>query len=84
MAEKEIFRVVRETKVNTPESMLTMPRGKTISVSCKDFAPYSTVKSAATRLNQRAGRTEFEVTSCDNGATITIKRNKIGDHVNNK
>lgn len=74
MANSE-FRVIRETTVNTPESMLTMPKGKTVSVPCKDFAPYGTVKSAATRLNQRVGRTEFEVTTPDNGATIIIKRN---------
>lgn len=73
--EKSAFRVVRETQVNTPESMLTMLKGETVSVPCKDFAPYSTVKSAATRLNQRAGSIEFMVTSPDNGATIVIKRN---------
>lgn len=69
------FRVIRETTVNTPESMLTMRKGETVSVPCKDFAPYSTVKSATTRLNQRIGRIEFEVSTPDNGATITIKRN---------
>lgn len=74
MAKSE-FRVVRETQVNTPESMLTMPKGKTVTVSCKDFSPYSTVKSAATRLNQRLGSIEFEVSTPDNGATIIIKRN---------
>lgn len=74
MAKSE-FRVVRETQVNTPESMLTVPKGKTIIVSCKDFSPYSTVKSAATRLNQRLGTTEFQVSTPDNGATIIIKRN---------
>lgn len=74
MAKSE-FRIVRETQVNTPESMLTMPKGETVKVSCKDFAPYSTVKSAATRLNQRVGCIEFEVSTPDNGATIIIKRN---------
>lgn len=74
MAKSE-FRVIRETQVNTPESMLTMPKGKTVSVSCKDFAPYGTVKSAASRLNQRFGSIEFEVSTPDNGATIIIQRN---------
>ena len=64
MAKSE-FRVVRETQVNTPESLLTMPKGKTVTVSCKDFSPYSTVKSAATRLNQRLGSIEFEVSTPD-------------------
>lgn len=73
--EKSEFRVIRETLVNTPESLLTVNKGETVSVSCKDFSPMSTVKSAATRLNQRAGFVEFEITSPDNGATIVIKRN---------
>lgn len=52
MAKSE-FRVIRETQVNTPESLLTIAKGHTVTVSCKDFSPLSTVKSAATRLNQR-------------------------------
>ena len=75
MAKNE-FSVVRETQVNTPESLLTVTPGETLSISCKEFSPYSTVKSAATRLNQRAGFVEFEISSPDNGATIIIKRNK--------
>lgn len=73
MEEKE-FHIVRETQVNTPESLLTIAKGARVSVPCQEFSPYSTVKSAATRLNQRAGFTEFEVTSPDNGATIIISR----------
>lgn len=73
--EKNGFRVIRETQVNTPESLLTMDKGSTVTISCTEFSPYSTVKSAATRLNQRAGFIEYEVTSPDNGATIIIKRN---------
>lgn len=72
--EKNQMRVIRETQVNTPESMLTIEQGATVEVSCVDFAPFSTVKSASTRLNQRAGFTEFEVTTPDNGATIIITR----------
>ena len=75
--EESKFRVIRETNVNTPESMLTMQAGETVEISCKDFSPYSTVKSAATRLNQRFGCIVFEVTTPDNGATIVIKRNSI-------
>ena len=75
--EESKFRVIRETNVNTPESMLTMKKGETVEISCKDFSPYSTVKSAATRLNQRFGCIVFEVTTPDNGATIVIKRNFI-------
>ena len=74
MAKSE-FRVVRETQVNTPESLLTISKVHTVTESCKDFSPYSTIKSAATRLNQRLRKIEFEVTSPDNGATIIIKRN---------
>ena len=73
--EESKFRVVRETQVNTPESLLTVEKGETVRVSCKDFSPYSTVKSAASRLNQRFGCIVFEVTTPDNGATIIIKRN---------
>lgn len=74
MAQSE-FRIIRETQVNTPESLLTMANGQTVKVSCKDFSPYGTVKSAAARLNQRLNKIEFEVTTPDNGATIIIKRN---------
>lgn len=73
---QDTMQVIRETQVNTPESMLTIKPGTTVSVPCTEFSPLGTVKSAATRLNQRAGFTEFEVTTPDNGATITIKRNK--------
>lgn len=73
--EKSEFRVVKETQVNTPESLLTVEPGTTVEVSCVEFAPYGTVKSASTRLNQRAGWDEFAVTSRDNGATIIITRN---------
>lgn len=73
---KNGFRVIKETQVNTPESMLTIEPGETVEVSCVEFAPYGTVKSAATRLNQRFGWDEFSVNTPDNGATIIIKRNK--------
>ncbi len=69
------FRVIKETQVNTPESMLTVEPGETVEISCVEFAPYSTIKSAATRLNQRVGWGEFVVDTPDNGATIIIKRN---------
>lgn len=77
MKEKELshFNVVSETIVNTPESLLTMKGGSTVTVKCTDFSPLSTVRSAASRLNSRAGFTEFEVRTPDNGATIVIKRN---------
>ena len=55
MARSE-FRIIRETQVNTPESLLTMANGQTVKVSCKDFSPYGTVKSAAARLNQRINK----------------------------
>lgn len=67
--------IIRETQVNTPESLLTIAKGARVIVPCQDFSPYSTVKSAVSRLNQRAGFTEFEVSTPDNGATIIIKRN---------
>lgn len=70
------FKVVRETMVNTPESLLTIEPGATVEVSCVEFSPINTVKSAASRLNARAGFTEFEVSTPDNGATIAIHRNR--------
>lgn len=72
---KSKFHIVRETQVNTPESLLTVGKGETVKVSCQDFSPYSTVKSAASRLNQRLGSIEFKVSTPDNGATIIIQRN---------
>ena len=69
------FHIVTETTINTPESLLTIPSGKQITISCTEFVPFSTVRSACTRLNQRSGWTEFECSSPDNGATIVIKRN---------
>lgn len=74
MEEKDI-RIVKETIVNAPESLLTIKKGATVSVPCQEFSLLSTVKSAATRLNQRVGWVEFEVTSPDNGATIVVRRN---------
>lgn len=71
-----VMRVIRETQVNTPESLLTITPGTKAEISCVDFSPYGTVKSAASRINARAGFIEFEVATPDNGATIVIKRNE--------
>lgn len=70
-----VMRVIRETQVNTPESLRTITPGTKAEISCVDFSPYGTVKSAASRINARAGFVEFEVATPDNGATIIIKRN---------
>lgn len=83
MAKSE-FRVVRETVVNTPKSLLTMKKGETITIQCNDFTPYSTVKSACTRLNQRFGLNEFDVSTPDNGATIVVKREADATPYENK
>ena len=69
------MRVIRESQVNTPESMLTIKPGTTVTISCRDFSKLGTVKSAASRLNRRAGFLEFEITDKNNGETIFIKRN---------
>lgn len=74
--EKSEMRIIRATQVNTPESLLTVRKGTVATVSAPDFSPLNTVRSAITRLNQRAGFTEFEVSTPDNGATLIIKRNK--------
>lgn len=68
------MKIIKDQIINTPASMLTIPSGKSVTIRCQDFSPLSTVKSAATRLNQRIGKIEFEVTTPDNGATIIIKR----------
>lgn len=64
-----------EKKVNTPESLLTIGKNSTVIVKAAKFAQLTTVRSAVTRLNQKAGFEEFEVSTPDNGATIVIKRN---------
>lgn len=69
------FKIIRETAVNSSKSLLTIPAGRTVTVACQEFAPFGTVKSSASRLNKRAGRVEFTVTSPDNGATLVITRN---------
>lgn len=71
---KPEFHIIRETQVNAAKSLMTIPNGFTASVSCTEFAPFATVKSAASRINHRLGRTEFTVSSPDNGATIVITR----------
>lgn len=73
--EKKEFKVVEETRVNAPESLFTIPKGTTVSVSCLEFASLNTVRSAISRLNHRAGFKEFEASSPDNGVTIVVKRN---------
>jgi len=69
------MKIIIENKVNTPESLLTIEKGETARVEAINFASLSTVRSAASRLNQAAGFIEFEITTPDNGATIIIKRN---------
>ena len=73
--EQKFHVIISPAQVNTPQSLLTMTPGTTITISCRDFAPYATVKSAICRLNQKVGRIEFESSSPDNGATIILKRN---------
>lgn len=75
MAKNEM-QIIRETQVNTPKSLLTIKPGATVRVSCSEFSPMGTVASAISRLNQRAGRIEFEASTPDKGATIVIHRNK--------
>lgn len=72
----EKIKIIREERINAPKSLETIPVGKTVEVPCTEFSPYSTVKSAACRLNQKAGYSEFDISTPDNGATIVITRNK--------
>lgn len=66
------FKIVRVTKVNTPESLKTIPVGSSVRIACKDFVSMNTVQAAICRLNQQAGYVEYKVTSPDNGATLDI------------
>ena len=79
---QDTMRVIRVNRVDTPASMLTIKPGTTATISCADFSRLGTVKSAATRLNQRSGFLEFEVSDIDNGAIIIIKRNISKDENN--
>lgn len=36
---------------------------------------YGSVSVAVSRLNKAAGRIEYEIETCDNGATYTVTRN---------
>lgn len=73
---EKTFHVIEETRVNAPQSLLTIPRGTKIEVQCKDFTKYNTVISAASRLNKRLGgeTPQFSISTPDNGATIIIER----------
>lgn len=71
---KNHFTIIRKTAVVATDSLLTLQPGETVTVSCQEFAGLGTVQSAVCRLNQRAGYKQFEASSDDNGATITIKR----------
>ena len=73
---KGTIKIIRVTQVNTPRSLLTIKPGTSAKINCREFTKMSTVMSAATRLNKKAGFVEFEVKTEDNGATIIIKRNK--------
>lgn len=76
MKEKNHFEVIKEEIINTPKSLQTLNPGEEVRVMCSEFASLMTVRSAASRLNQTAGFTEFEVSTPDNGATLIIKRNR--------
>lgn len=75
--QKSSFQIVKETNINTPESLMTLRAGETASVSCLDFVSMGTAQSAASRLNQKSGFKEFEISSPDNGVTICIHRNAV-------
>lgn len=66
--------LVRETSINIAKSLLGIARGSVVRVAAPDFARLNSVRSAATRANQRAGFKEFEVSTPDNGATLVIQR----------
>lgn len=68
------FTIVKETFINTSKSMQTMSAGEIVKIPCTILADLSTVRSAATRLNQRVGWTEFVVSTPDKGATLIIER----------
>lgn len=76
------MQIIRVNMVDTPASMLTIKPGTSATIRCADFSKLGTVKSAATRLNQRSGYKEFEVRDIDNGAIIIIKRNIRKDENN--
>lgn len=75
MTKKNNFHIVRDTRILATDTLQTIDPGTEVSVKCTEFAGLSTVHSAASRLNQRAGFKEFEVSTPDNGLTITIRRN---------
>lgn len=72
--EKEPFRIIKVTAVNSRRSLETIEAGTEVKVPCNIFAPLTTVQSAARRLNLKSGLVEFTVSSPDNGATLVIRR----------
>lgn len=76
---KDGFHIVKTLRVNTPKTLLTLKRGQSVKVKAKNFAALTTVKSAACRMNQRRGWTEYEVMSPDNGETLIITRNILAE-----
>lgn len=66
--------IIRETRVVSTKSLLTMRPGERVEVKCVEFVPMNTAQSAVSRLNARSGWVEFRLVSPDNGATLIITR----------
>ena len=62
-------------KVSMIDTVRGITPGATVTFDCRTACLLTTANSCVTRLNQAAGRKEFEIHSDDNGATYTIKRN---------
>lgn len=63
-------------KVSIIDTFRAIGVGKTATFHSSDLGLYTSACSAVSRLNTAARRTEFSISTTDNGATYTITHNK--------
>ena len=61
-------------KVDIPATLLAIKPNTSSKFRARSFAPYGSVRSAITRLNQAEGRSLFEASTDDNGETFIVSR----------
>ena len=60
--------------ISLMDSFRAIKHGDTSSYDCRIIGKYSVVYSAIRRLNQAAGKEEFQLSTPDNGVTAIISR----------
>lgn len=73
--------IIKETRVNVPETLKGLPENTWVSLRVRDFAPLATVRAAVSRLNKKHVSVDgdgkawnYVCESVDNGESVRVRR----------